>query len=243
MTPHRELSNALSWMAEGTIWIQGYVNRLTDADFAGQSRLSGWTRSHLVAHLARNADALTRLLIWARTGIETPMYANTEQRAAEIESGAHETPAALREAFSSASERLSIAVQDLPRDAWSAEVRSALGRTIPASEVPWLRTREVWLHGFDLGTGALLDEIPSPVSIALIEDITQSFASRVGAVSMRLRVIDSGNAESTSTTFTIGEDGEEVTGTPADLVGWLSGRTQGEGVGCDGTLPTIPPWL
>jgi maleylpyruvate isomerase len=243
MTQHRTLSDALSWMTEGTIWIQGYVNRLTDADFAEDSRLPGWTRGHLVAHLAKNAEALTRLLIWARTGVETPMYANAEQRAAEIESGAHETPAVLREAFMNASERLSSAVQELPREAWSFEVRSALGRTIPASEVPWLRTREVWLHGFDLGTGAQLDEIPSPVAIALVEDITQSFASRVGAVSMRLRVIDSGNAESTSTTFTIGEDGEQVTGTPADLVGWLSGRTQGEGVSCDDALPTIPPWL
>jgi maleylpyruvate isomerase len=28
---------------------------------------------------------------------------------------------------------------------WEAGVRSALGRAIPAAELPWMRIREVWL--------------------------------------------------------------------------------------------------
>ena len=48
--------------------------------------LPGWTRKHLVAHLAGNAEALLRLLHWAGTGERTPMYTSPEQRNADIES-------------------------------------------------------------------------------------------------------------------------------------------------------------
>ena len=43
---------------------------LTDAQAREPSRLPGWSRGHVLTHLARNADGLRNLLIWARTGIE-----------------------------------------------------------------------------------------------------------------------------------------------------------------------------
>jgi hypothetical protein len=36
-------------------------------------------------------------------------------------------------------------------DDWTATVRSAQGREIPAAEIPWVRIREVWIHAVDLG--------------------------------------------------------------------------------------------
>ena len=39
----------------------------------------GWSRRHVVAHVGYNARALTRLVEWAKTGIETPMYASADQ--------------------------------------------------------------------------------------------------------------------------------------------------------------------
>src|SRR5256885_15091039 len=52
------------------------------------SLLPGWTRGHVLTHVARNGDGLGNLLRWARTGTETPMYASREARRADIEAGA-----------------------------------------------------------------------------------------------------------------------------------------------------------
>ena len=47
---------------------------------AGPSLLPGWSRGHVLTHLARNADGAVNLLTWARTGVETPQYVSQEQR-------------------------------------------------------------------------------------------------------------------------------------------------------------------
>ena len=44
------------------------------------SRCPGWTRGHILTHLARNADALVNLVTNATTGSSTPMYASPESR-------------------------------------------------------------------------------------------------------------------------------------------------------------------
>ncbi|MBD3008267.1 maleylpyruvate isomerase N-terminal domain-containing protein [Streptomyces sp. 5-10] len=69
---------------------------MTDVGFARPSALPGWSRAHLVAHVARDADALVNLLNWARTGVETSMYASADQRAREIEEDARRRPEDLR---------------------------------------------------------------------------------------------------------------------------------------------------
>src|SRR4029453_13661966 len=51
---------------------------LDDAALSGRSLLPGWTRGHVLTHLARNADGAVNLLTWARTGVETPHYASRE---------------------------------------------------------------------------------------------------------------------------------------------------------------------
>src|SRR3954451_11927657 len=38
------------------------------ADWRAPSGLPGWTRAHVATHLARHADAITRLADWAATG-------------------------------------------------------------------------------------------------------------------------------------------------------------------------------
>lgn len=80
----------LGRVTKGTAAFEADVHRLTDPGFPRPSYLPGWSRAHVVAHVARNADALVNLLIWARTGIETPMYASGDQRAREIEEGARQ---------------------------------------------------------------------------------------------------------------------------------------------------------
>ena len=112
--------------------------------------LDGWTRKHLLAHVGYNAAALCRLLDWAATGVETPMYESTEQRNREIREGATLSAPALRNLFDHTVARLDEKWRRLPESAWDAEVRTTQGRSVPASETVWMRTREVWIRAVDL---------------------------------------------------------------------------------------------
>src|SRR6476660_6696260 len=66
---------------------------LTEDDVAAPSLLPGWSRGHVLAHVAGNADSHINLLTWARTGVETPQYPTGAAREAGIEAGAGRTPA------------------------------------------------------------------------------------------------------------------------------------------------------
>src|SRR3569833_847956 len=79
------IPETLSWWEDGERHLATAVGRLVDEDLARPSLLPGWDRAHVLAHVANNADALINLLTWARTGVETPMYASQEARDAGIE--------------------------------------------------------------------------------------------------------------------------------------------------------------
>ena len=94
----------------------------TDA-LADASALSGWSRAHLVAHLDGNARALTNLVTWARTGVETTMYSSMTQRDADIATGAALPPGELRDRFAQSRTALANGMAQLSEQAWGAEVR------------------------------------------------------------------------------------------------------------------------
>ncbi len=82
----------LDWAGKGTAAFEAAAHRATDASLTTPSHLPGWSRAHVIAHVARNAHALVNLLTWARTGVETPMYADDHQRTNEIEANAAARP-------------------------------------------------------------------------------------------------------------------------------------------------------
>ena len=71
----------LAWARYAHDELLAALDRLPDRDFAGPSLLPGWTRAHVAAHLAHNAEGLGRLATWAATGVETPMYPSAAARA------------------------------------------------------------------------------------------------------------------------------------------------------------------
>jgi uncharacterized protein (TIGR03083 family) len=82
----RSFADARRWMQQGTTLL-GKEAELDDEALSVPSALPGWSRTHLLAHLAANADALGNLVRWAATGQPTPMYASPGERAAGIERG------------------------------------------------------------------------------------------------------------------------------------------------------------
>ena len=83
-----DANDVLADLNSGTRRLLDGMARLSDAAARQPSLLPGWSRGHVLAHLARNAEGSTRLLIWARTGVPSYEYESAEARAAEIEAGA-----------------------------------------------------------------------------------------------------------------------------------------------------------
>jgi maleylpyruvate isomerase len=98
-TTDPELQAALLQARRGTAFFARKLNELSDAELDGDSLLPGWSRRHITAHIGYNARAIARLVEWAATGVETPMYPSTEVRDHEIDFGATLSPIALRHLF------------------------------------------------------------------------------------------------------------------------------------------------
>jgi maleylpyruvate isomerase len=242
----RDTAVTLPWMGAGTELLTRAVDALPDDALRAPSALPGWSRAHVVAHVARNAEALTRLATWARTGIETPMYPSREQRAAEIESSAQAPAAVLRTELVTTAENLDAAVAALNETTWQAQVRSALGRALPATEIPWMRVREVWLHAVDLDAGVTVDELPPEVVDALLDDATGTLSTAEGCPAVLLAPTD---RERTWSLGPAADEPVQVRGEAAWVLGWLVGRCGPDDVeasAADGTpaaVPAPPRWL
>lgn len=231
MSDRHDTAATLPWMRDGTAHLLGVVGKLDDEAFAEPSTLPGWTRGHVIGHVARNAEALHRLTVWAATGEETPMYADREQRAAEIERSATLPPAVLRDDLARTAEVLDGALATLAPGRWQAQVRSALGRAIPAAEVPWMRIREVWLHAVDLG--ATVDDLPSGVVDLLLDDVSTALSGKDDCPAVELAPTD----RSRSWRLGGGESTTVVAAPAAEVVGWLTGRVTAP------DRPPLPRWL
>jgi maleylpyruvate isomerase len=127
--------------------------RLGDQDMRRPSLLPGWTRGHVLTHLARSGDALRNLLTWARTGVETPAYASQEARAAAIEEGSGRPAAELLADVSQSAVHFEDAVHMMPEDAWGVTVQALDVSELPIEEVLVRRITEVVLHHTDLDIG------------------------------------------------------------------------------------------
>lgn len=165
-----------AWMEQGTALFLQTLEGVNDDQLSAPSGLPGWTGRHLVAHVHYNALALSRLVSWAATGVESRMYTSPEQRGGEIQQGAQLPAAELRDLVRSSADQLAADLDGLSPQAWEAEVITAQGRIVPASEIPWMRTREVYVHAADLGAG--FDAVPDDVTAALLVDVVRK---RVGA--------------------------------------------------------------
>jgi maleylpyruvate isomerase len=236
----RNHADALRWARDGTELFLAALARAGDDQLAGTTALEGWTGKHVTAHVAANADALRNLVHWARTGEETPMYSSPEQRDADIATGAQRPTAALRAWARTSALALDEDLSTLDDEQWGHEVRTAQGRTVPATEVPWMRAREVMVHAVDLEVGVRFGDLPLDFLAALVDDIVGKRSSEPTGPAVTLKATDTGTTWALPGTSAPAE----VTGTLADLTAYLSGRTPHAAVDPDGNpAPHLPRWL
>jgi len=151
----------MSRIDEATSRLLGTVKGLSDDDVRAPSQLPGWTRGHVLTHLARGAEALTNLLHGARTGEPTRAYASQEARNEAIERGAGRSAEELLADVTAGAEKFRAAVAILPDDAWERRVRVLDYAEFPALQLLTRRLVEVELHHTDLGAGYGPDDWPA----------------------------------------------------------------------------------
>jgi maleylpyruvate isomerase len=126
---------------------------LPEPDLRAPSLLPGWSRAHVLAHVARNADAMRNLLIGARVGQHRPAYASAQAREDDIETSAAQVPRDLMNDLADSAMALRTMIRQLPAEAWSFGVQMLDSGPFPAADLLTRRLTEVELHHCDLGIG------------------------------------------------------------------------------------------
>jgi maleylpyruvate isomerase len=233
--------DTLAWLETieaATATLMRTLERLDDDNAHSPTRLPGWTRGHVLTHLARNADGLVNLLTWARTGVETPMYASRAQRSADIEAGSDRSATALKDDVGQAHLRLMAAARELPLESWSAPIAWGQHDTPGTAEVvPKLRQVEVEVHHVDLDLGYTPADWPVDFVSRLLH-LTASGDPRDDGQSFVLMATDMG------LDYTVGDAGPTISGRSESLLAWLIGRSDGADLDVEpaGALPHLGAW-
>jgi maleylpyruvate isomerase len=210
---------------------------LDDAGVAAPSALPGWTRGHVLAHVARNADGMSNLLVWARTGVVTPQYA-PGQRERDIAAGTPRGAAAqIADVRESAARYAAAAAKMSPPD-WVVMLDLPAGPQ-PAAYGVWRRLREVEVHHVDLDAGYTTADWPESFTHRLLHEVCSGLSTRDDVPAVTVRPSETGHP------LAIGSGGPVVAGPAYALAGWLTGRSAATGltVSPDGPLPAVPAWM
>lgn len=235
-------------LAEASARLVRTVDGFHADDWSAPSRLPGWTRAHVVAHLGLNAAGMARALhgIVADDDEVEPrtMYDSDEQRAQDIAELATADTSDLRGRLLAGVTILQDAIDAVPDDQWETRVeRTPGGRTMRAGALPGMRWRELEIHHVDLDAGYTRGDWP----LDFAEHLLGAMAKRVRpADAFEIRPVDSARA------WVLGDGGAQfeaeyaipvVTGPCADLAWWLTGRQVDDTLSSSrGELPSIEGW-
>ena len=246
--PSSDTSAMLAMVGTAADNLAHSVADLDDRQAAAPSGLPGWTRGHVLSHVARNADALVNLLTWARTGVETPMYPSREVRDRDIEGGAGRSAEELRTDALDSQARFMAAAEAMADADWRAHVRwGSDDRDGTAELVPWLRLVELEIHHVDLDVGYTPAHWTARFTRHQLARTVEDWRQRDDAPALALRASDADIEHAIG-----GGDRQVVVGPQAALLAWLVGRSDGAGLAVEaggasgdslgGSLPELPPW-
>ena len=138
------------------------ITPISEEQARAATRLPGWTRGHLVTHLARNADAIRNMVEGALADEPREQYPDgMAGRVAEIDAGADRDVATLVADFVASHEALVDAWRRMPPDAWSRPGIWLWNGPQPVMTTLLRRRRELLVHRIDLDLGATTAELPA----------------------------------------------------------------------------------
>jgi maleylpyruvate isomerase len=211
---HADLSEVRRLKMVATQRLLGDTIAISESDWHSPTALPGWTRAHVATHLARNAEVLRRLL----TRLDTRPPLEPDDVVRDLEAGARRTPLEIQIDLDTSAGNLNSTFNQLPTQAWSIPLDGALeGLTV--SDLPMMRLNEVVLHHVDLDCGfGFLDLDPQIAAWLLTWNLQRRRDLATGPG------IDLVAASGTVHRVGSGSGTTQVTGTDADLLGWLTGR-------------------
>lgn len=242
-----DLANDLPHVADHTARLVA-TGRVLD-DVASASLCEGWTRGHVLTHVARNAEAIGRLSQWASTGEPQQMYpGGTQARDADITAGATRSLPELVDDLVDTAGSLAVRLEELSGPLATDRVQMRGGLEVEARSLPFLRLREVVFHHVDLNAGFTFEDVEEDLVRRFLQDAVTRLDRHPDAPRLELRSTTGdvwtvaagggstvGGAPGARATL----DATRVEGTPGGLLLWLA-RRDPTGVQADGELPELP---
>ncbi|MFI9487183.1 maleylpyruvate isomerase family mycothiol-dependent enzyme [Promicromonospora sp. NPDC052451] len=210
LVPH-----ALRDSAAGLDALVSAVGHLTAEDLAGPSTLEGWTRGHVLSHVAGVGAALLGQARAAERGEVVPVYASRAARDAAIEAGSGRTLDEHLEVLSRLRDDLSRTWPAPASPLWDAPSGYRDG---PLSGCVLAWWREVRIHAVDATSGTA-----EPIGYGTWDDTLCGHLRAFLAVRLPDGVVV-----------------DDIAGDPRDVTVWLAGRVPATPL--PGELPELGPW-
>ncbi len=205
---------------------------LTLEDSSAPTLCAGWTVGHVLSHVARNADALAALVRAAVDGTGETMYRSPEDRDADIDAGAGRSVAVLAEDVRSTGAAVNPLLARLGPEHADVMVERVPGVPFaPAGRLPFMRLREVVYHHVDLDAGFGFEDVEPDLTRLFLDEEVARLGRADSPPDLTISSAEGGR-------WTVGSEGDVVSGSGAALLGWLA---RGATAGLDATsLPPLP---
>ncbi|MGC4985619.1 maleylpyruvate isomerase family mycothiol-dependent enzyme [Streptomyces sp. DT193] len=211
------------------------LGSLTHLQAREPSALPGWSRGHVITHLARSADVYRWLLTLARTGTEPGPRANAAVLDRALREGAERSAGELVADLRGSLDRLLDEARAMPAERWFTLVTALAGWRHPAWFTLQRCRRELETHHVDLNLGYTTADWPSDYVTWALDDTVAALTAR-GFPVARIRATDLDRA------WTPAPAGPTVTGSGRSILAWLTGRGTDTPLRSDVPLPTPPRW-
>lgn len=198
-----------------------------DSDVAAPSLCDGWTRGHVLTHIARNAEGIARTLEGAVRGEIVERYPDGwDARNRAIDDGAGRSADELLRDVADTAFRLERALTDIDDvDGWD---RPTAG---DSSARTWVSRRftEVEIHRVDLRSRYTAADWPAELVALVLPECLAKLAERTEQP-LRIEIDPDGStgADLGAQSWTVGGGGEPtlVRGPDWAVLAWLAGRPQ-----------------
>lgn len=224
-------------LAHATSVLLGATMSLNEEQWREPSLLPGWSRAHVGAHLALNAAALRRVVEGVLNNDPVAMYGSAALRDHDIEQSSTKTGLELQVDLDTTASQFADTIDGLREEQREQKVELRNGFELPLGKVSINRLSEVVFHHVDLDTGFGLNE----ASERSLDWLLQFWAFRLHRRDdFPALLLDTGEREYEIGDHGWGTDYRRLAGSPVQLLGWITGRSDGGEI--DGAAEVeIPP--
>ena len=212
-----DISNAqlLERLQAAADTVSSKVAGLRDEDVLAATELPGWTRGHVLAHLAHVSNAVARQVEYTLRGERIDFYdGGPSGRTQAIEMAAGQGAREHQEALAAGMTKVLGALEGLEEEQWQLPISYRNGVVRDGALAYW---RELLIHLTDLQVGRGPETWSKEFCLYLLEFLTPRVPENT-----HLKLLPLGLSPMTIGT---GENAVSVSGMLTDIVAWLAGRT------------------